>query len=246
MHSLRSFAVAVALVAVAGAAHAQGDKKTEDKKDAAADDKKAAPAEAEGDKKDEPAETVAEPAPPPPPPAPVVATPPPPPPKSDGRAAWHPKYAAEIEVHGTVAAFDKFFVGLGGGARASFPIWPFTPFKGFDNDLGFGIGIDIIRYGAYKPRDPKEPTLRVAAYYVPIYIQWNVWMGSRASFFLEPTLMYRFATYIDNCDSSALPCTQTTRFIPTGSLGLRFRLADRVAGTIRVGWPTATLGVSWL
>lgn len=169
------------------------------------------------------------------------------PPQAQGpRAKWHPKYGAEMELHGTVAAFDKFFVGLGAGARLSFPVWANTPFKGIDNDLGFGVGFDAVRYGAYKPKDPREPTLTVASYYIPVYLQWNVWLGARASFFLEPTLLYRFATYVDNCDKTALPCAKETRFMPSGSLGLRFRIAEHVAGTLRVGWPMATLGASWL
>jgi hypothetical protein len=167
-------------------------------------------------------------------------------PKEEGpRSNWHPRYGAEIEVHATMAAFDKFFVGMGGGARVAVPAWRHTPFKGFDNDLGVGIGVDVIRYGAYRPADPRDPTLRVAAYYVPLFLQWNVWLGSAASLFVEPTLLYRFGSYIDNC-APDLGCAKTTRFVPTGSLGLRFRIADHVAGTLRVGWPLATLGVSWL
>lgn len=153
-------------------------------------------------------------------------------------------------MHGTIAAFDEFFVGMGGGARVSIPVWGHTPFKGFDNDLGIGIGLDVIRYAAYKPADPAEPTLRVAAYYVPLYLQWNVWLGARASLFLEPTLLYRYGAYIDSCASANLPpskhCAATSRFLPTGSIGLRFRIADKVSGTIRVGWPTGSIGVSWL
>jgi hypothetical protein len=178
-------------------------------------------------------------------PAAVEAAPPPPPEKPRDRANWHPRYGAEIEAHMTVAAFDQFFVGLGSGVRVNVPI--FRPFKGFDNDLGVGFGLDVVRYGAYKPLDPIEPTLRLAAYYVPLYAQWNVWLGSRASLFLEPTLLYRYAEFIDSC---TLPqnktCAPTTRFTPTASVGVRFRIVDKVSGTVRVGWPMATLGASWL
>ena len=181
-------------------------------------------------------------------PAPVEAAPapPPPPPVDKSKARWHPRYAAELEVHATIAAFDKFFVGMGGGARVNIPVW--TPFKGFDNDLGVGFGLDVVRYAAYKPADPLEPTLRVATYYVPLYLQWNVWLGARASLFLEPTLLYRYAEYIDSCTSipGNKPCAETTRFLPTLSAGMRFRIIDKVSGTIRVGWPMATLGASWL
>lgn len=167
-------------------------------------------------------------------------------PKEEGpRAKWHPRYAAELEVHGTVAAFDQFFVGMGGGARATFPAWRHTPFKGFDNDLGVGVGVDIVAYRAYKPDDPHGPTIKLNAYYLPVYLQWNVWLGSAASIFIEPTLLYRFGDYIDNCPPD-LKCAPQTRFLPTGSLGLRFRIAEHVSGTIRVGWPMGTVGVSWL
>lgn len=167
-------------------------------------------------------------------------------PAKSTRAAWHPTYGAELEAHATVAAFDRFFVGLGGGARASFPVWKNTPFKSFDNDLGFSVGVDIVRYGAYKPNDPREPTLRLVGYYIPIALQWNIWLGARASMFVEPTLLYRVASYIDNCDRSSLKCANETRVLPTGALGLRFRIADHIAGTLRVSWPMASLGVSWL
>ncbi|MBI2388981.1 MAG: hypothetical protein HYV09_05120 [Deltaproteobacteria bacterium] len=168
------------------------------------------------------------------------------PPPEGPKAAWHPRYGVELEAHGTIAAFDRYFVGLGAGARASIPVWKETPFKGFDNDLGVGIGFDTVRYGAYKPSDPYDPTVTTIAYYVPLYAQWNVWLGARASLFVEPTVLYRYASYLDPCGISAKPCGPTTRFLPTGSLGLRFRVADTISGTLRVGWPMATLGASWL
>lgn len=167
-------------------------------------------------------------------------------PADDGpRARWHPRYAAEIEAHGTFAAFDSFFVGLGGGVRVTVPIWSHAPFTRIDDDLGFGVGLDVVRYGAYEPNgNGRPPSLALVAYYLPLYLQWNVWMGARASVFVEPTLMWRFADYIDNCGT--LPCAATTRFMPTGSLGLRFRIVDHAALTIRIGWPTASIGASWL
>jgi hypothetical protein len=167
-------------------------------------------------------------------------------PREEGpRAKWHPRYAAELELHGTIAAFDQFFVGMGGGARVAIPAWRHTPFKGFDNDLGVGIGVDIVRYNAYRPLDPADPTISLNAYYVPVFVQWNVWLGRAASMFIEPTLLYRYGDYIDNC-SPDLHCAKQTRFLPTGSLGLRFRIAEHVSGTVRVGWPMGSLGVSWL
>jgi hypothetical protein len=170
-----------------------------------------------------------------------------PPPEGDGgpRARWHPRYAVELEAHGSIAAFDDYFVGLGGGVRATVPIWSHSPFRGFDNELGVSFGVDAIRYAAYKPLGTgRGPSLRLVAWYVPVALHWSVWLGSRASVFVEPGVIWRFADFVDRCDG--LPCVEDTRFLPTGAVGLRFRIVDRVSGTLRVGWPIASLGVSWL
>jgi len=168
-------------------------------------------------------------------------------PKEEGpRASWHPRYGAELEAHAAIAAFDQFFVGMGGGARATIPAWRHVPFKGFDNEFGVTVGFDFIRYSGYQPGPPSdERKVRLNTYYVPIGLQWSAWVGSAVSIFIEPTLLYRFGTYIDSCPTD-LTCAKSTRLLPTGSIGLRFRITDHVAGTFRAGWPMATLGVSWL
>jgi hypothetical protein len=166
------------------------------------------------------------------------------PPGEGPRARWHPKYGAEIEGHGVVAGLDKYQAGLGAGVRVSVPIWSHAPFKSIDDDVSFGIGLDWVRYGAYKPREPNGSTVLTYGYYIPISLQWNVWLGARVSLFVEPTVIYRFATYPHGCASG--PCVDTTRVLPTGFVGMRFRILDRLALTMRVGWPMFTLGASWL
>jgi len=176
--------------------------------------------------------------------------PPPPPPKPEKskegpRARWHPRYAAEIEAHGLVGAFDRYNVGLGAGVRVSIPVAINAPIKSIDDDISIGIGLDWIRYAAYKPIDvPQRPTVTTVALYVPVFLQWNFWLGSRASMFLEPSVIYRFAEYVGSC--SDLPCAPTTRVLPSGAIGFRFRVVDHVAATVRIGWPLTSLGVSWL
>jgi hypothetical protein len=165
--------------------------------------------------------------------------------KTDGpHSAWHPKYAAEIEPHFVVAGLDKYSAGLGFGANVTIPIWEHAPFKGIDDTIAFGIGADWVRYAAYRPRDPRDPKILTYAWYLPVFIQWNLWLGARASLFLEPTIVYRFASYQDNC--GGLPCVDTTRVLPSGSIGLRFRIVDHASVTVRVGWPMISLGGSWL
>ena len=165
--------------------------------------------------------------------------------KNDGpRSAWHPKYNAEIEPHFVVAGLDHYQAGLGFGANVSIPIAEHAPFKRIDDTLALGVGVDWVRYAAYRPNDPRDPKILTYAWYFPVFLQWNVWLGARASFFVEPTLIYRFASYQDNC--GGLPCVDTTRVLPSGSIGFRFRVVDHASVTVRVGWPMVSLGGSWL
>ena len=171
-------------------------------------------------------------------------------PAGDGlpHAAWHPSYAAEIEPHFVVAGLDKFSAGVGLGLNITIPIWQHSPFSRIDDDISFGLGLDWVRYAAYVPTGlDSGRKVTTQAIYVPVFVQWNIWAGARAAFFLEPTLLYRFASYSDTCGAgSSVPCADKTRLLPTGSIGLRFRISDRIAGTMRVGWPMFTLGASWL
>ena len=160
------------------------------------------------------------------------------------RASWHPRYGAEIEPHFVIAGLDKYGPGLGLGLNVTIPIWQNAPFRGFDDDISFGVGLDWVRYAAYKPAEPKGSTVLTYAVYVPAFIQWNIWLGARASIFLEPTLMFRFASYPDTCPLQN--CEAGTRVMPTGSIGIRFRIVNRVSATIRVGWPLVSFGASWL
>ena len=168
--------------------------------------------------------------------------------KGPPRARWHPDYSIEIEAHGTVAAFDAFFVGLGGGMRLTIPVADNALVKSIDDEISLGIGLDIVRYGAYKPiNTSSKPGLGVLAFYVPVSLQWNFWLGSRATFFLEPTLIYRYATYIDECNSAyGSACAERTKFLPSGAIGMRFRFANHIGMTLRAGWPMANLGLTWL
>jgi len=154
----------------------------------------------------------------------------------------------EVEIHGTVAAFDEYGVGLGAGLRLTMPLVDRWPFKRFDNELAVAIGFEAVRYGGYRPGadspSSTNPIVVTMAYYFPVALQWSVWLGSVASVFVEPTLIYRYAAYVDSCDPAL--CTARQRVLPTLFVGARFRLLDHLAVTIRAGWPMFVLGVSWL
>ena len=169
-----------------------------------------------------------------------------PPTSTDGpRARWHPQYGAEIEPHFVIAGLDKYQAGLGFGLNVSIPIFQHAPFKKIDDDISFGVGLDFVRYAAYKPQEPNGANVLTYAWYVPVFVQWNLWLGARASMFVEPALVFRFASYPENCYASQR-CAETDRVLPTGSLGFRFRIFEHVPLVVRVGWPMVTIGGSWL
>lgn len=180
---------------------------------------------------------------------PDAIAPPPPAPTSTGpvRATWHPKYAVELEGHASLASFDDYFVGFGGGARATIPIWDHTPFARIDDEIDFSAGFDIVYYPGYQPNPGalSPATVRLTTYYFPVSIDWSVWIGTRTNFFIGPAMVYRFGSYQDRCPQDAT-CLDPNKFLPSGELGFRFRIADHVAFTARVTWPMLNLGASWL
>ena len=69
--------------------------------------------------------------------------------------------------------------------------------------------------------------------YVPLVMQWNVWLTQQWSVFAEPGL----DLYLRTAPGSALG--------PAMHVGGRFKIADRMTLTARVGYPNFTFGVSF-
>ncbi len=158
------------------------------------------------------------------------------------RASWHPKYVTELELHGEFAVGDAYGPGGGMGLRATLPVWENQPLRRVDDTISLSIGFDWVRYGSYRPAGAGSSGVTADAFYVPLSIPFDVWLG-RVALFVEPAVVWRFARY-DGC--SRLPCEDSSRFFPTGFVGMRIKTAERVSITFRAGWPMFTLGASWL
>lgn len=159
------------------------------------------------------------------------------------RARWHPKNLAQFELHGAFALGDDYGPGGGGGLRITVPVADNTPFKRIDDTIGISLGLDWVRYGTYRPQGPGTETVRTDAFYVPLAVPIDFWLGNVA-IFVEPTVVWRFTSYGSQC--AVVPCDPTSRVFPTGAAGVRIRTAERVAITIRASWPMFTLGASWI
>jgi hypothetical protein len=132
----------------------------------------------------------------------------------------HPDYRFELEPHALVGfggPFDRD-PGLGVGARGTFSIVQNGFVKSINNSVGVGFGLDFV------------PS-RDARILVPVYMQWNFWLSTHWSVFGEPGLGFangRRAVH------------------PIFSAGGRYHFTEKIALTMRVGYPALSVGVSFL
>lgn len=164
-------------------------------------------------------------------------------PSAPVRATWHPKFLADVEVHGLFAVGDLYGPGGGAGVRVTVPIAEHTPFRRIDDTVGISIGLDWAHYATYRPRGPGHEKIAADAFYVPLAVPLDLWLG-KVALFIEPTVVWRFTRYGSEC--AIIKCDESSRVFPTGAVGMRIRTAERVSITLRASWPMFTLGGSWM
>lgn len=132
----------------------------------------------------------------------------------------HPRYVFEAEPHLVVGWGGPFFPnGVPGvGFRGTFHVADGFV-KSIDDSVGVGFGVDVTTSG------------RVV---VPVVLQWNFWLSTHWSVFGEPGLAI----------GGGGPGGATVG--PAFFAGGRFHFTDRVALTLRVGYPELSVGVSFL
>ncbi len=168
-----------------------------------------------------------------------------------------PADSIELEPHLLATPFnppgDGSGAGFGVGGRASFEVVRHGFVPSINDSVSVGVGIDFMRYqgsGVFSPgvctRTATGPAgtgvcVEVSqrggpsAYlFLPVTMQWNFWLTRQWSVFGEPGLsLYWF-------DYRALGAS------PVLFLGGRFHFTDRLTLTMRVGYPTFSIGVSLL
>jgi hypothetical protein len=178
------------------------------------------------------------------------------------RPGDHPTYSVELEPHLALA----FFVptagssGVGIGGRFTIPIVKNGFISSINNSVGIGFGIDWISYnGCYRGAWANPYYCNnLQAFFIPIVMQWNFFLSTHWSVFGEPGLAITHNSYgacvdfyVDNrgnrigYDCGAAP----------GRLGVdpfvlfvggRYHFSETVALTMRIGWPYASVGVSFM
>ena len=133
----------------------------------------------------------------------------------------HPHYIFEAEPHGVLGWGDPFFpYGTPGvGFRGTFHITDGFV-KSINDSVGVGVGIDVTASGNVL---------------VPVVMQWNFWLSTHWSVFGEPGLAIGNGPHVN-----APPVW------PVFFFGGRYHFNDRIALTMRLGYPAFSLGVSFL
>jgi hypothetical protein len=167
-----------------------------------------------------------------------------------------PQYHFEAEPHLLAGVFDPPGFGAGTGFGLGFRGTVELAKDGFlpklNDSVGIGFGVDWLRYDGWQGRRGyceeriSGPAgvpicLRASAtgadvdyFYLPVVMQWNFWLHRRWSVFGEPGL----ALYVEDGDLELQPFVLYA--------GGRFHITDRVALTLRVGYPTLSFGASFL
>lgn len=166
-------------------------------------------------------------------------------------------YVFEAEPHLAFGLLDPPGYGAGDGWGAGFRGTIELLKNGFipklNNSVGIGFGLDYVRYDGWGgPRGYCEervsgpagaPICRrissggygdVNYFYVPVVMQWNFWLHRQWSVFGEPGVALYVADGHVKFDPFVL------------YVGGRFHITDRVALTLRLGYPTFSFGVSFL
>ncbi len=134
----------------------------------------------------------------------------------------HPHYAVDLEPHGLLGfgPFDK--AALGVGARATIIVLQNGFISSLNNSIGVGAGGDFFFVGG------KNSGVSV---FVPVVMQWNFWLSTHWAVFGEPGVGFAF-----NTDHVVQP-------VVAG--GGRYHFTDKIALTLRVGYPAVSVGVSF-
>jgi hypothetical protein len=173
------------------------------------------------------------------------------------RPGDHPKYHVEVEPHLSLgwAGIDGYYgdqVGLGfiPGVRIGIPIVENGFIPTINNSIAISFGFDAVYYGGCW-----NGAGNCDAWYLefPATMQWNFYVAQHWSVFGEPGF-FLYHGFFSNCyfNGSRNVCNgapngyQETGIYPAFYVGARYYFSDKVTLTMRVGYPTFTVGVSFL
>jgi hypothetical protein len=175
------------------------------------------------------------------------------------RPGDHPTYSVELEPHG-VFAFVAPIAGTNGfglGGRATIPLVKNGFIGSINNNVGIGFGLDWMHYnGCYYWRNANGDCANLETLWVPVVMQWNFFLSTHWSVFGEPGLALRYSSWGQGCTGG--PVTVNGQVVACGEapnhlvfdpfvffVGGRYHFSEKASLTMRIGWPYASVGVSF-
>jgi hypothetical protein len=158
----------------------------------------------------------------------------------------HPSYRVEIEPH-FLFGWDNLYAsnGYGLGARFAIPIVENGFVPTINNSVAIGFGVDFLHYDYCYLRGFN---CSANALIFPVVMQWNFFVAQKWSVFGEPGLFFYKGFYdtsicngVPNCDT---PSSFWVR--PALYLGGRYYFSEHITLTMRIGYPTFSIGVSFM
>ena len=137
----------------------------------------------------------------------------------------HPDYRFEAEPHGLIGYAGPFEGGraaAGVGFRGTLVLLKNGFVPSINNSVGIGFGGDLF-FGHSTP-----------VLFIPVVMQWNFWLTNHWSVFGEPGV-----------GIAANPEPGRDSFSPILDVGGRFHFNDRVSLTLRIGYPSFSIGASF-
>ena len=171
------------------------------------------------------------------------------------RPGDHPHYHLEIEPHVALGwgGFNGVYtnsLGLGViGGRIGIPIVENGFVPSINNSVAISFGFDAVYYtGCW------DGFGNCSAWYLefPATLQWNFYVSQHWSVFGEPGFLVYHGFFSDcTVANNRTVCGAPNGWSETGIypaffVGARYHFTDTVALTMRVGWPTFSIGVSFM
>ena len=163
----------------------------------------------------------------------------------------HPDYHVEIEPHGLLG-WTGFYggTGFGAGARFTIPIVKNGFIPNINNNVGIGFGFDFVHYSNCYYDYGYNNGCGANYLQFPIVMQWNFFVAERWSVAGEPGIAIYHGFFDDYCNDPFFRgrnCNSltTTGVVPAFYILGRYHFNEKVSLTMRVGYPTISIGASF-
>lgn len=167
----------------------------------------------------------------------------------------HPDYVIDIEPKGNFGAFGFWGgLGFGAGVRFSIPVVKNGFIPKINNNVAISFGVDWLHYSYGGCYYLYQGSCGADYLFFPVALQWNFYVAKQWSVFAEPGIAIYHAFYDDYCAGFVSPQAQDacrnglpsrTYVTPVFAVGGRWHASEKIALTLRLGYPTVDFGVSF-